>query len=98
MQVSLNCTLLFGLYHAGLVDRVGFGLAETGKQRHLCMRNSMCKCTEDNLARSAWAENSSGFWGEWEVGVVWACILLLSPKERRREAGNMGSAPKELTV
>lgn len=40
-----------------------------------------------------WAGNSSGRWGEWEVGTVWAHALLLSPLERSREAGCMGSTP-----
>ena len=85
----------------GLEDRVGFGPAEMGRKRQMCMKNSMCKCmevgTEDDMERFAWAENSSGCWGEWEVKVVWAHALLLSLMERCSEAGNTGSAPKELT-
>lgn len=72
-------------------------MREVNAQR-MCKCKCVCKCTFHNLARSAWAENSSGFWGEWEVGVLWSHILLLSPRERRREAGNTGSAPKKLTV
>lgn len=81
----------------GLEDQMGFGPAEMGKERHSCKRKSVWRAGRDDVERSAWAENSSPGWGEWEVGVAWAHALLLSPAESCREAGNSGSAPEELT-
>lgn len=50
----------------------------------------------EHTGRCDWAGNSGGRRGEREVGAAWAHALLLSPLERPREAGCMGTTPSQL--